>query len=99
MGQEWPRGDTSKGRAFNQAFKEAGLTIVTGTAEGMAMAFTPSARLGEHQVVDYMCDTQAVMKECLERSRAKGDLDAKEQKGMLGTTARKVLTVKFPTAS
>ena len=102
--QEWPPSDSPKGRAYAAAFAAQGLRVLSDEdghgsgGSGCAIAYSEEA-LGLPERVR-VSGARGVMEAAIDGAAAKGDsLDAKAAKGCLETTARKVLAVRFPTAT
>ena len=103
--QEWPAAASPKGEAFAAAFARHGLSVVSAPArEGgagdssVALAYSEGA-MGRPQLLDTSGSREAAQR-AIERAAAAGHvLDAAASKALLETTARKVLAVRFPSAS
>lgn len=98
--QEWPLGDTPKGRAFLRAIAQhQGLAVLTtgdDAGQGIALVYSRD-QLGEATLEPV--DASTVMQACVGAANAEGGaLDAKAVQGLLQTTARKVLVARFPQA-
>ena len=104
--QEWPTADSPKGVAFAAAFARHGLSVVCapgqegGRAGGehLAVAYSEAA-MGRPQLLD-TSGSRGAAQRALDRAAASGHtLDAAATKGLLDTSARKVLAVRFPAAA
>ena len=102
--QEWPAADSTKEAAFAAAFARHGLSVVcapgreTGAGGRLAVAYSEGT-MGRPQLLDTSGSRDAAQR-ALERAAAAGlTLDAAAAKGLLETTAGKVLAVRFPAAA
>ena len=110
--QEYPRAATPKGEAYARALEARGLCVLRGevaNANGVAVtngvAVVYSAALGDPTALDCTALAHAAMATCLEEAEGRGEGIAsdvrwrEDRKGLVGTTAARVLACRFPNAS